>query len=54
MVAIIEKVQMGIRMERIKGDQTLMPLDPLEMELLPYNATSVEDGVTNLQHVLPI
>ena len=49
---MIEKVQMGIRMEGIKGDQTLMLLDPLEMELLPYNATSVGDGVTNLQCVL--
>ena len=51
---MIEKVQMEIRMEGIKGDQTLMLLDPLEMELLPYNAISVGDVVRNLQCVLLI
>ena len=49
-----EKVQMGLRMEGIKGDQTPMLLDPLEMGLLPYNATGVGDGVRKLQYVLPI
>ena len=31
-------------MKGSKGDQTLMLLDPLDMELLPYNAISVGVG----------